>query len=588
MAECAGQHHLREIPAIVRAGNGNGIGDCGNAGAGLPGMEFEPDERTLRDYVRVVRQRKFSVFLPLAVGMLAAVLFSLNQQNLYQASTEVLLNDQNLAASLTGTLNPSAQSPPDRIAETQARLARVPAVAARVIKTAGLTSHRTVQDFLNASSVSAETNADLLEFRVRDPDRELAMRLATTYARQFTLFRRELDTASIATAIKQVHARVMEVEAAGDRRSQLHTNLVTKEEQLQTLEALQTSNASLVRPATEADQVQPRPLRNGAIGAALGLLFGVALAFTFDALDTRPRSATEISERLRLPLLGRIPDPSRRIQNGGQPVMLVRPESVEADMFRILRTNFEFANLGLGAHLVMVTSAVEGEGKSTVAANLALSLARAGRRALLVDLDLRRPALGDFFGLHGAGFTDVALGRVRLDRAIARVKIFRPEGELSGLGPNGGGGSLNEMLKVVPAGQITPARGVLKVLPAGQIPSGTGEFMTLPKVDQTLQALREYADIVLIDAPPLLGSGDGIALSAKVDGVLAVVRSNATRSGTLDEFHLVLESSPAAKLGFVLTDSERKHLEYYRREDRLTRLLSPVAALGGDEVRKSR
>ena len=546
---------------------------------------YESEERTALDYARVVRRHKVAVALAFVSALLAATLFSFTQQKLYQASTEVLLGDPNLAASLSGALNVSEASPPDRVAETQARLARVPAVADRVIKAMGLHGEVSTEDLLKASDVSAETNADLLEFRVRDPNPALAMKLATSYARQFALYRRELGNSSIERAIKEIHDQIGQVEAAGDRGSVLHTNLVTREQQLETLGALQGSSTSVVRPATEAVQVQPRPFRSGVIGAAVGLLLGVALAFVLDALDTRARSPAEIRDRLRLPLLGRISDPPPGIRKSNQLALLARPEGAEADMFRALRSTLEFANVEHYARLIMVTSAGEGEGKSTVAANLAVSLARAGRRVLLADLDLRRPAVGGFFGLDGAGFTDVVLAGVPLGNAIARVKLSKSEGPTSPPGTNGRGASSGELLTLLPPGQIAPSRNVLRVLTAGRIPPAGVEFMTLPKVDYMLQALREYASVILIDAPPLLVGGEGIALGAKVDALLAVVRAGAASSETLDEFHAALESSPAAKLGFVLTGSERSQVEYYRPRKRAA-LFSHVTAFGASEMRK--
>jgi polysaccharide biosynthesis transport protein len=547
---------------------------------------YESEERTALDYARVVRRHKVAVALVFASALLAATLFSFSQQKLSQASAEVLLGDPNLAASLSGALNVSEASPPDRVAETQARLARVPAVADRVINAMGLRGRVSTKDFLSDSDVTAETNADLLDFRVRNPDPALAMKLATSYARQFTLYRRELENGAIESAIKEVHDQVDQLEAAGGLGSVLHTNLVTREQQLETLKALQGSRTSLVHPATEAVQVQPRPLRNGVIAAAVGLLLGVAFAFVLDALDTRAHSPAEIAERIRLPLLGRIPDPPPRIRKSNRLALLARPEGVEADMFRALRTTVEFANSEHYARLIMVTSAVEGEGKSTVAANLAVSLARAGRRVLLADLDLRRPAVGGFFGLDGVGLTDVVLAGVPLDKAIARVKLSQHESPTSPQGTNGRSGSSGELLTHLPRGQIAPNRNVLKVLTAGQIPPTEVEFMTLPSVDYTLQALREYASVILIDAPPLLGGGEGIALSAKVDGLLAVVRASAAASETLDEFHAALESSPAAKLGFVLTGSERSQAAYYYRPRKHAPLVSHVTALRASEMRK--
>ena len=121
-------------------------------------------------------------------------------------------------------------------------------------------------------------------------------------------------------------------------------------------------------------------------------MLGVGLAFGIDALDTRVRSATEIGERLGLPLLARVPPPPKGFAKENRLVMLAQPTGTSAEAFRMLRTNLDFATLeDVDVRTILVTSAVEQEGKSTTAANLALAEARAGRRVALVDLDLRRP-----------------------------------------------------------------------------------------------------------------------------------------------------------------------------------------------------
>ena len=243
------------------------------------------------------------------------------------------------------------------------------------------------------------------------------MRLATSYAGQFTLFRRELDTASLERARTEVASRISVLKSSGEQSSALYADLVNKEQQLRTMEALETSNAFLVRSANDVVQVQPRPTRNGVLGLALGVVFGIMLAFLWEAVDTRLRSAEEISERLQLPLLARLPSPPKAIRNENGLVMLRDPTGIQAEAFRMLRTNLEFANLERGARTIMFTSAVEGEGKSTTVANLAIALARAGRHVILVDLDLRRPFINRFFAMNGhAGVTDVALATSRSRR----------------------------------------------------------------------------------------------------------------------------------------------------------------------------
>src|SRR5207247_6981470 len=115
----------------------------------------------------------------------------------------------------------------------------------------------------------------------------------------------------------------------------------------------------------------------------------------------RVRKAEEIAEQLGIPLLARLPQPSRGLRNKNRLAALEEPDGAAAEAFRMLRTNLDFVNIDRSAKTIMVTSAVESEGKSTTIANLAVTLARSGRRVVLVDLDLRRPYLDRFFGLGG-------------------------------------------------------------------------------------------------------------------------------------------------------------------------------------------
>lgn len=497
----------------------------------------------LSDYLRVLRRRKW-LFLPAALLVsVAAVLLSLRQENLYEASAEVLLRQEDLAATLTGTA-PVYQDP-IRLTETQANLARVPAVAQRVLRQAGL-SGRSVEEFLDASRVGMRPNADLLEFFVTDRNPRLAAKLASAYARQFTIYHHRLDTAAIVRARDAVAARVRRLEAQRRRRSPLYATLVAKEQQLRTIEALKTSNASVVRVAHSAEKVQPRPLRNGVLGLALGLVIGAGLVFLAEALDTRVRSADEVAERLGLPLLGRLPAPPRRLRKSEQLVTLVQPNSHEAEPFRILRTNLEFANLDRGSRTIMVTSAVEEEGKSTTLANLAVSLARAGRHVILVDLDLRRPFLHHFFGIEAQpGLTDVALGHASIAKALATVP----------LGAHGGGAS--------PLDNGTRPEGSLRVLAAGLTPPDPGEFVAGRATSAILEQLTADCDVVLVDSPPILYVGDAMTLSAKVDAVLVVVKMKVVTRPMLKELDRVLTSCGAERLGFVLAGAHAEEIDAY-------------------------
>jgi succinoglycan biosynthesis transport protein ExoP len=498
---------------------------------------------TLRDYVQVIRRRKWIMLLTMALVTVGAVVLSLRQTPMYQSSAEVLLNRQN-SALLSGAADPNTYYQPERVLQTQAELARVPAVAQRVIRAAG--ANESVQDFFASSSVTSEPNSDILTFKVVDEDPELAQKLATAYAHGFTAYRAELDTAAITTALSSVAERITSLEAVGDRSSALYTNLIEKEQQLKTAQALQTSTLSVIREADGVTQTQPKPVRNGILALLVGLVLGIGLAFLWDALDVRVRTAEEIGKELELPLLARLPA-SARGQRSDQLSTLVDPHGAQAEAFRMLRTNLDFMNLERSAKRIMVTSAIESEGKSTTAANLAVTFARAGRRVTIVDLDLRRPFIARFFGLTDRhGLTHVALGYVELEGALATL-AFKAGANGATHGANGSESN----------GTDEPG-GILQVLTAGPTPPDPGEFANSHVISELLSKLEKRSDIVIIDAPPLLRVGDAMALSAKADGIIVVARLGVAKRPMLREIHRLMSVAPAAKLGFVVTGSQEE------------------------------
>ena len=170
--------------------------------------------------------------------------------------------------------------------------------------------------------------------------------------------------------------------------------------------------------------MSPQPIRNGILGLLFGLAVGLGLAFLIDAFDTRVRSGEELAERLGVTLLGRLPEPPKRLRERNGLVMLDQPNSQHAEAFRMLRTNLELANIEQEAKVIAVASALPSEGKSTTIANLAIAIARGGNSVALVDLDLRKPMLSNFFNVPSpAGVTDVALGRVTLEEALLHVNV---------------------------------------------------------------------------------------------------------------------------------------------------------------------
>lgn len=516
----------------------------------------------LRDYLNVARRRKWIILQAVVLVPIAAALYSASHSPVYGATASVLLSRTNLANSLTGIQDPSQFTQDTTLVQTQAQLARVPEIARRSIVALGDRS-MTLQEFLGESSVSTSPNTDIIGFHFVSGDPLLAARAATEYAQQYTQYRRGLDTASLEGARREVSNRIDQLVSQGDSRTALYTTLVEREQQLRTMEALQTSNANVVQTAERARKIGPRPGHAALLGLFLGIMLGAALAFLRETLDTRVRNAQEIGARLVLPLLARIPEPPKRLRSEDRLAMLDEPTGIHAEPFRVMRTNLEFATLGRDVKSIMITSAVEQEGKSTTIANLAIALARGGQNVILVDLDLRRPYLEKFFDLHDRpGITQVVLGRASLDEALVRVPIMqakpsaqlRPRYDMSG-GANGeeeGNGNGNG----IGNGNGNGVHGRLLVLGSGPIPPDPGEFVASNGLAVVLAELRDSADIVLVDAPPVLHVGDAMVLSAKVDAMMLVTRMEKVRRPMLAEVHRVVDATPTPKLGFVITGAE--------------------------------
>src|SRR6185312_14344665 len=264
------------------------------------------------------------------------------------------------------------------------------------------------------------------------------------------------------------------------------------------------------------------------------------------ALDTRVRSVAEVGEHLKIPQIGVVSPPPKKLLKRDQLVMMAQPRDARAEEYRVLRTNLEFASLaGNEVKTVLITSAVEEEGKSTVAANLAIAFARSGKRACLVDLDLRRPYLDRFFHLPRAkGITDVALGNVTLDEALIEFDLVTGEGRPAAPEP--------------PDVMTDGDRGRLDVLVSGPLPPDPGEFVATQRLADILTALRNRYDIVVLDSPPLLRVGDAMTLSARADGLIVLTRLTTARRPMLRELGRIVESAPTTKIGYVVTGARNE------------------------------
>lgn len=509
---------------------------------------------TLHDYLRVLRRRKWLVIIPVLLAPLVAVLLALGKPTLYTASAHVLVSRQGVSSSLLG-LNDPTQLDSVRLLTTQAQFARLPAIAQAALNDAGVRDE-SASDLLGASSVTSSDNSDFLTFTVSDAHPALAMRLAAAYANEYVVYHRQYDTAQFAAAAQAIQARIQDLQRAGGARSALYRGLLTQASQLTTLEAVASKTAGLVSVGGGASA---SPVAQDAILAlVVALVTGVALAFLRDALDPRVRSAEETAGKLQLRLLARLPRPPRALRKANRLVMLAAPQSPYAEPYRMLRTSLEFvigrepddgrlvplANRWSDSPLspaqrhyrMMITSAVEGEGKSTTVANLGVAFARAGRRVLLVDLDFRRPSLNRFFGLDvNPGLADAVLGSTPVSAIQSEISL-----------PAGARG---EPINRLPVGS-------LRVVPLGTLPPHAVDASVFGRLEHVLSELEKDADLVLIDSPPLLRVGDALALTSYVDGLLVVASLRTVRAPMLKDLRRLLDDTPVTKLGFILTGAD--------------------------------
>jgi capsular exopolysaccharide synthesis family protein len=238
--------------------------------------------------------------------------------------------------------------------------------------------------------------------------------------------------------------------------------------------------------------VSPRKVRDVVLGFLLGLVAGVCLAAIRDRMDTSISSAADLEEVTDIPLLGTIHTDSSAVQKNSS--VALKDSSPWAEAFRVLRTNMQFVNVDHRERMFVVSSSVPNEGKTTVVINLAVTLALAGQRVVLVECDLRRPRVAERLGLEeGIGATTVLIGQISLDEALQK---HRETG--------------------------------LTVLTAGRRPPNPSELLQSHAMGELIRDLRGRFDVVLLDAPPLLPVTDAALLAAQSDGLIMTVRHGKT------------------------------------------------------------
>jgi Mrp family chromosome partitioning ATPase len=474
------------------------------------------------------------ILVLMVIGGIAANVVEQHAGPSYQACGRVLYSPTTLAATLTGTA-PSYVDPQQRKDD-----ALFLAQSSALFQQASTASEGAFGAHQLRSMVSANaSDSSTVTFCATGKDPRTVEKAVDLVATTYRDFRASVAGAPVTAALAKVQALIKHGGTSSDSLAQL--------QRLKLLQALNSSDVLLVEPTHGAVKTRPAPVKDTILGVLMGIVLGLILAGLRLALDTHVRSEAEIEEILGMRVLASIP----RIRKRRGLVMLGRNDSVFGDAYALLAASLSHQNGDgdSGSVVVAVTSAVEDEGKTTTAANLALALALRGSRVILVDLDFRKSSLAGTFQIpsgvpgsaqvvSGESSVAAALWTVPLDGSSAARAVPLAE---SGSPANGARH---------PASKTT--HGTLGILPAGP-PTAGPPTVAFDRVIKLVDELRRKAEWVVLDTPPALQTFEMEELAQHVDSVLVVVRHGIATHRMLTTFSRRTQNWSAEHMGAVFT-----------------------------------
>jgi capsular exopolysaccharide synthesis family protein len=341
-----------------------------------------------------------------------------------------------------------------------------------------------------------------------------------------------------------IQLEVLAGEALSNR--ELYQDLYSKLQSASIQAGVSATNLVLVDEARPtASPERPNWTLYPAVGLAVGLLLGIAFAFVRENLDDSLVTTEQVEKVGLLPVLSYIPlmrpDDKQRGKQPGEDanaevnplersLLISRPTAPAAESYRALRTAILLSATDEPLRVLLVTSPLGGDGKTTISYNLAVAFAQHGRRVLLMDADMRKPSMHTFFRVRKApGLSEVLTGGVQFADALL------------------GHGSL----------------GNLFLLASGTTPPNPADLLDSRRFDALLAEAKSQFDLIIIDSPPVLMVTDPVILSTKADGTIVVVRSQKTTRPVLKRVVGVLSRSHGRKLGFVVNGMDTTSVEYY-------------------------
>jgi capsular exopolysaccharide synthesis family protein len=476
---------------------------------------FDPQERvrereSLSNALHVLRRRWLTLVWIVLAAVVVMVVTHERRTKSYSATSNVAFQSGTLSqAGLQ--VSPSGSREPQREADTEVLIAHSPEVAEAVRRHLHLSA--SASELLGKVKVEAAPNADVLNIGTTAGDPAEAAQLANAFAEQYIAFRTQSQLSGINAAQHELQRQIAPLPAGSPERTALEQSL----QRLSPLRAVAGGGANILGRATPPSSPSGSGLTSSvAIGLLIGLAIALALVFLLESINQRINSIEEFEREYRLPALAAIPQSAFRPATAEDRDELLEP-------FRILRSALDFAAVARELDTLLVTSAVAGEGKTTVAIDLAHTVALTGRRTILVELDLRRPTFAKHFGLEPArGLTTALTG----ERQVSEL-LLAPLADV----PN------------------------LLVLPAGPLPHNPSELLGTAGLTEILTELVNDESMVIVDAPPLNPVADAHVLLNRraVSAALLVARIEHTKRSDVRRARAILDRHIVEPVGIVVT-----------------------------------
>ncbi len=370
-----------------------------------------------------------------------------------------------------------------------------------------------------------QTTPELVELRRRRADLETALLTAQASSAAAGSLLGQAQAELHALPEKQVKFAQLERELRVAENA--YNSLLTQAQVLRIQKAAAVASAFvLTRAEVPMDPISPQIQKNLVTGAMLGLFLGLVVGLIADRMDDTFRNPKDLERLLKLPVLGMV-----RLKDENTPIILTQEDerSPYAESFRTLRANMRFTTAEGLVRTLLITSSVAGEGKSTCAVNLSIESARAGQRVILVDTDLRRPTVARHFDLsNDLGISNVLVGAASLEEALQDTEV-----------PN------------------------LRVVAAGPLPPNPVVLLESENMQTVLAQLRDLADLVIFDSPPILVAADAQLLGAYMDATLVVVETTKTRREIALRALELLRRAKARLTGVAINKARQREQGYY-------------------------